>query len=114
MKPQEFAKSFQKIHLAFYDVPLEVLNEGHNEVLLTYKDEHFTIENHIETRLRLTFPDYVGKIGAYRNLFGYIMKNGDNVCDTSDFIILTLSHAKKIHAFIQNIDYNDLKELKDL
>lgn len=114
MKPEAFAKSFQKVHQAFYDVPLEVLNVGHHEVLLKYKAERFTIENHIETRLRLVFPDYVGKIGAYRNLFGYIMKNGDNVCDTSDFIDLSLSHVRKIHAFIQNIDYKDLKDLKDL
>ena len=114
MKPLEFAKSFQKIHEAFYDETLKVSKVNPNEVLLISKDEHFTIENHIETRFRLIFPDYVGKIGAYRNLFGHIMHNGDNVCDTSDFIDLSLSHVRKVNAFIQKSDHQALKKLKSL
>jgi len=114
LKPITFVESFQKIHLAFYGEPLNVLNTSNNQVTLTYKNEQFTIENHIETRFRLVFPDYVGKIGAYRNLFGYIMQNGDNVCDTSDFIDLSLSHVQKIHGFIQTTNIEELKQLKYL
>jgi len=114
LKPVTFIESFEKIHLAFYNAPLKVLSTDNIEVTLIYKNEQFVIENHIETRFRLIFPDYVGKIGAYRNLFGYIMKNGDNVCDTSDFIDLSLSHVKKIHDFIQSIAIDELKLLKDL
>jgi len=114
MKPQDFVKSFQKIHQAFYQTPLMVLNTHDNEITLIHNNEQFIIENHIETRFRLIFPDYVGKIGAYRNLFGYIMKNADNVCDTSDFIDLSLSHVKTIHSYIQSIDIEDLKQLKNL
>jgi hypothetical protein len=110
MKPQDFVKSFQKIHVAFYNQLLEIKKLSENEVILMCKNEQFKIENHIETRFRLIFPDYVGKIGNYRNLFGYIMNNGDNVCDTSDFIDLSLSHIKNIHEYIQNTDIELLKQ----
>jgi hypothetical protein len=110
MKPQDFVKSFQKTHVAFYNQLLEIKKLSENEVILMCKNEQFTIENHIETRFRLIFPDYVGKIGKYRNLFGYIMNNGDNVCDTSDFIDLSLSHIKNIHEYIQNTDIELLKQ----
>src|SRR5690554_1784476 len=113
MNPKKFSKVIQKIHEAFYGDKLKIVSETDHEVQLKFKDELFSVENHIETRYRITFPDYVGKIGAYRNLFGYIMKNDDNVCDTSDFIDLPISHIRKIHAFVQQVNMKDLEKLKD-
>src|SRR5690554_913290 len=113
MNPKQFSKTIDKIHQAFYQRPLEVIKSDKNEITLKSEDDQFSVENHIHTRFRITLPDYVGKIGTYRNLFGHIMKNDDNVCDTSDFIDLPLSHVRKIHDFIQKINIKDLEKLKD-
>lgn len=113
MNPKQFSKTMNKIHEAFYQAPLEVINSDKNEMILKSGNDEFCIENHIHTRFRITFPDYTGKISSYRNLFGQIMKNDDNVCDTSDFIDLPLSHVRKIHDFIQKINIKDLEKLKD-
>ena len=113
MNPKQFSKTIHKIHEAFYQAPLEVIHSNKNEITLKSGTDEFSIENHIHTRFRITFPDYTGKIGAYRNLFGKIMKNDDNVCDTSDFIDLPLSHVRRIHAFIQQVNMKDLEKLKD-
>ena len=95
MNPKKFSETIIKIHEAFYHKTLTVISYDDYEVKLVCENDHFGIENYIETRFRLTFPDYVGKITQYRNLFGYIMHNGDNVCDTSDFIDLSRSHVIK-------------------
>ena len=114
MNPKKFSKVIQKIHEAFYGDKLKIVSETEHEVQLKFKDELFSVENHIETRYRITFPDYVGKIGAYRNLFGYIMKNDDNVCDTSDFIDLPISHITKIYHYINDTKSIELSKLEDL
>lgn len=114
MNPKIFSKTLIKIHLAFYDTPLKIDKESKDEVVLKIDDEYFSIENHIKTRYRITFPDYVGKIGRYRNLFGHIMGNSDNVCDTSDFIDLPVSHIIKIYNDIENLEVSALKKIKIL
>lgn len=114
MTPLKFSSTIQKIHEAFYGAKLSVLETSKHEVQLKYKNEVFGVENHIETRYRVIFPDYDGKIGAYRNLFGYILGNDDNVCDTSDFIDLPRSHVQKIHDWVTQKKLNELQEMKNL
>jgi len=113
MNPKLFAEAINKIHQAFYNQTLSVVELHLNEIKLKYDQDHFSVENYIKTRYRITFPDYVGKIDVYRNIFGHIMKNDDNICDTSDFIDLPLSHVKIIYTYIKNIHMDDLKRLKD-
>lgn len=113
MNPRMFSEVISKIHEAFYGKKLTFKSIEDTEVILLNKDEIFRIENHIHTRYRVIFPDYVGKISAFRNLFGRIMNNGDNICDTSDFIDLPKSHVVSIYNYIYHKNINDIKKLKD-
>lgn len=112
--PLKFSTALQKVHEAFYGKKLITVKIIEHEVQLKYKDEFFSVENYIETRYRITFPDYVGKISDYRNFFGHIMGNADNICDTSDFIDLPKSHVSKIYDFIDKMNLISLVRYKSI
>lgn len=112
MNPEMFSKVISKIHEAYYGEKLLLKKVSDTEITLINKNEIFTIENHVKTRFRVVFPDYIGKISAFRNLFGRIMNNGDNICDTSDFIDLPKSHVVSIYNYIYHKDINDIKKLR--
>ncbi len=104
--------TIDKIHVALYN---EKSNHFHQlskkHVKIFFKSDVITVDQIIPNRIRITFSEYVGKIGEYRNLFGRIMHNDDNVCDTSDFIDLTIPHAKKIIEVIHDTPIEKINSL---
>ncbi|WP_025724576.1 hypothetical protein [Acholeplasma granularum] len=113
MEITKFAEIISLIHEAFFEEKLTIKKTG-NIIYLTNNKETFSVDNIVKTRIRITFPDYVGKIDIFRDFFGFIMKNNDNLCDTSDFIDLSISHAIKISGVVDNIDMYEIKNYKDL
>ncbi len=104
MTLKEFALAIDKIHNLFYgEKTNDILEPFPNVIKLNYSNDYIQVDNAIlETNFKLTFPEYEGKIDEYNYLFGEILKNSDNTCDTGYFIDLTSSFANKIYEYITN------------
>lgn len=108
-----FLEVINKIYEVFYGEKFIFKSIEDIEVIFFNKDEIFIIENYIYICYCVIFFDYVGKILVFRNFFGCIMNNGDNICDIFDFIDLLKSYVVFIYNYIYYKDINDIKKLKD-
>lgn len=108
----DMIKTIDKIHLSLYHIKASHIHMLSSDVVkIIFFDDEIKVDHIIKNRIRITFSEYVGKIGDYREIFGKIMENNDNICDTSDFIDLTLAHAEKISKTIEAMTLDEIKHI---
>jgi len=114
MTLNDLALAVDKVHEAFYKEKAKSFNKDIDHVInLIYSDENIKVDNSISPkRFRLTFKDYEGKIDEYNNLFGEILKNAQNACDTGYLIDLPYTHAKKIFDYVMEKDLKDINKYR--
>lgn len=98
MNLQQIAEMIGKINSNLYEVfPISFEQIEERVIKVTFEDYDFILcDNVTETRFRFVFTDYVGKIDDFRDFFDSILGNNVDLCDTSDFLTLSVTEATKV------------------
>src|SRR5690554_5195464 len=104
MTLKELAQLIENIHIKLYQSKAVKFQKTHPKVYqIIFEDNDSILVDHVvdPRRFRIVFSDYEGKIDAYRDFFDSILGNNVDLCDTGDFLNLSLLEAIKVKEALQ-------------